>query len=116
MLAFLVMFEVQQEHMVSVRIKLRIGNWFVFAHSNESISACTTISWLINCNFQIGGHFNGLAASRRALLVCLGAHARVLLPEIVLFQVLLTVVPDNCHCHGNGTQSWNASLPPPRAH
>lgn len=34
MLAFLVMFVVQQEHTVSIRIKLRIGNEFVFAHNS----------------------------------------------------------------------------------
>lgn len=77
MLAFLVTFVVQQECMVSIRIKLGIGKWFVFAHSNESISPCTTTSRLINWNFQIGGHVNKLAASRRALLVCLGARAHV---------------------------------------
>lgn len=77
MLAFLVVFVVQQEHTVSIRIKLRIGNEFVFAHSNKSITPCTTISWLVNWNFQIGGHLNKLAASRRALLMCLGAYAHV---------------------------------------
>lgn len=56
MLAFLVMFVVQQECMVSIRVKLRIGNWFVFALSNESITPCTTVSWLISWNSQIGGH------------------------------------------------------------
>lgn len=82
MLAFLVMFVVQQEHMVSIRIKLRIGNWFVFAHSKKTITPCTTISWLINWNFQIGGHLNKLASSRRALLVCLGTQAHVFALEL----------------------------------
>lgn len=73
------MFVVQQEHTVSIRIKLRIGNWLVFAHSNESITPCTTIYWLVNWNFQIGGHLNKLAASGERCW-CVWMHMLVCLP------------------------------------
>lgn len=44
MLAFLVTFVVEQEHMVSIKINISIGSCLVLARVNRSVTPCTAVS------------------------------------------------------------------------
>lgn len=44
MLAFLVTFVVEQECMVSIKINIRIGSWWVLVLVNRSVTPCTAVS------------------------------------------------------------------------